>query len=605
MGDAIAELDVSPAAEKVVTIQRPAGVSVAILVLIVLVVAASAAAVAWLLKPDPPQALRSVVRFSVAIDESLRSLQRQAIAVSPDGSTLAVAAGTGILLRRLDDEGVTPLPNTENAGAMAFSPDGKSLAFSSLGQLKKLDLGASASQTLWSSGLSSAGLLGGLAWSTDGTLAFPSEEGFGLLRPGSGAPTQLKLPDAIYLGLPHFLPDGQSLLYVKGQTATPESFVVVLHPLNGGEPVELIKGSAPQFVPPDRLLFTRGSTLFTVRLDPSARRVVGDAEIVIDQVLAGGSNQTPHYAASGSGDLYYIHGPIQGSEGYTLMHVRPGAEPASVADDTRNFVDVRFSPDSRKLALHLADQDDDIWVLDVARRVLNRVTFIGGEDETPAWSPDGTELAFASTRLGEQERTIRIARADGTGNERVVWKYAGHAHLSDWSPDGRWLLVDLITPNRGIQLVDLKDPQLTAKPFQQNSFGQSNGRVSPNGRWVAYMSNESGRNEIYMASFPAADNKIRVSSGGGITPIWSRDGSRLFFRSDTHLMAVTVSYQPELAISVPQSLMADNYGRPLGDTHTSFDVTPNGDFVFTRPVSPAASIKPRVHGVLNWAHGLR
>ena len=175
IGDAIAELDVSPAAEKAVTIQRKAGVSVAIVVLIVLVVAASAAVAAWLLKPDPPPALRSVVRFSVAIDESLRSLERQAIAVSPDGSTLAIAAGTGILLRRLDDDGVTPLPNTENAGAMAFSPDGKSLAFSSPGQLRKLDLGASAAQTLWSSGLSSAILLGGLAWSSDGTLAFPSE----------------------------------------------------------------------------------------------------------------------------------------------------------------------------------------------------------------------------------------------------------------------------------------------------------------------------------------------------------------------------------------------------------------------------------------------
>ena len=201
--------------------------------------------------------------------------------------------------------------------------------------------------------------------------------------------------------------------------------------------------------------------------------------------------------------------------------------------------------------MHLNDQDDDIWVLDVARRVLNRVTFVAGEDETPAWSPDGTELAFATTRAGETERTIRIARADGSGNERVVWKYAGHAHLSDWSPDGRWLLVDMVTPDRGIQLVDLKDPQTTAKLFQETSFSQSNARVSPNGQWVAYMSNESGENEIYVQSFPQPGNKIRVSTGGGITPIWSHDGSRLFYRSQTHLMAVTVSYRPELSISVP------------------------------------------------------
>ena len=131
--------------------------------------------------------------------------------------------------------------------------------------------------------------------------------------------------------------------------------------------------------------------------------MTGDAEVVTDQVMAGGSDQTPHFAASRTGDSYYLDGGLQGTEGSTLVRARPNAEPAGMLDDSRAFVDVRFSPDRRKLALHLADQDDDIWVLDVVRRVLNRVTFVAGEDETPAWSPDGTELAFASTRVGEAE----------------------------------------------------------------------------------------------------------------------------------------------------------------------------------------------------------
>ena len=184
----------------------------------------------------------------------------------------------------------------------------------------------------------------------------------------------------------------------------PDSHVVVWHPLGGGEPVDLIKGSAPQFVPPDRLLFTRGATLFAVRLDLAARRVVGEPEMVSDRVLTSAASQTPHFAVSRTGDLYYIDGPLIGSEGSTLVRTRAGAEPARMLDDLRTFVDVRFSKDGRKLALHIADQDDDIWVLDVARRVLNRVTFVAGEDETPAWSPDGTELAFASTRQGDQAR---------------------------------------------------------------------------------------------------------------------------------------------------------------------------------------------------------
>ncbi len=158
---------------------------------------------------------------------------------------------------------------------------------------------------------------------------------------------------------------------------------------------------------------------------------------------------------------------------------------------------------------------------------------------------------------------------------------------------------------RDPRLVDLTDPQAATKPFQQTSFSQSNARVSPNGQRIAYMSDESGRNEIYTESFPQAGNKVRVSTDGGITPIWSHDGTRLFYRSETHLMAVAVREKPERAFSAPEPLMADDYGRPLGERHTSFDVTPDGHFVFTRPVSSDASRKPRVFGVLNWAHGLR
>ena len=130
--------------------------------------------------------------------------------------------------------------------------------------------------------------------------------------------------------------------------------------------MDLIKGSAQQFVPPDRLMFTRGSTLLTVRLDLAARRVTGDAEVVTDQVMAGGSNRIPHFAASLTGDLYYFDGGLQGTDGSKLVRARPNAEAAGMLDDSRAFVDVRFSPDRRKLALHIADQDDDIWVLDVA-----------------------------------------------------------------------------------------------------------------------------------------------------------------------------------------------------------------------------------------------
>ena len=268
IGDAIAELDTVPGAEKAVSFTPASRVSPALVALVVLAVAAAAAATGWLLKPLPPEVPRPVVRFTISIDEPLRLAARQAIVVSPDGAMVAVATTAGILLHRRDAFDGTLLKSTDTVGAMTFSPDGKSLAFWSGGQIRIIELASGAAQTVYDTRLT-GGAPNGLTWSTDGSLAFPTREGLGVLRPGAATPVELTVSNAVVDGLPYFMPDGQSLLYFKGATATPESHVVMLHPLNGGEPIELITGSAPQFVPPDRLLYTRGATLHAVTFDPA------------------------------------------------------------------------------------------------------------------------------------------------------------------------------------------------------------------------------------------------------------------------------------------------------------------------------------------------
>ena len=594
IGDAWVEASDPPAAAP----ERSARVLSPMVIALVAGIAALAAGAAWVLKPTPAP-IPPLVRFTIPLapHEQLRGNGRPAIAVAPDGSAVAIVAGRGILLRRLSDFAATPVPGTDGASLVTFSADSKSLLFWAAGEVRRLDLNGGTPERLAAVGMPAANGPNGLAWAPDKTIAYPQGSEItllgsdGIAKALAGIPTQTPV-------MPHFLPDGRALLYAS---ISPGVSSIVLHPLDGSNPIVLTQGTAPQFVEPNQLLFTRGGTLYRLTLNLAARQAVGEPSMVVNGIMTGGMAAIPQYAISRTGALYFLPGGAEGADGFSLVTVRPNADPVAVDAPQRSYSDLRLSPDGTRLAMHLSDQDNDIWVRDMTRGTLTRLTFAGGEDETPAWSPDGARLAYASERAEDKGRTIRVKRADGTGEETVLWRAPSHAHVTDWSRDNRWLVLETIdaATRSDIALLDLKDPQ-SPKFFLKTPFQEYSGRISPNGQWIAYGSNESGTGEVYLQSFPDGGNKLQVSLNGGTAPVWSPDGTRLFYRSAQEVMAVSVTFSPKLAVSSPQRLFVDSYGRLQGDTHISYDAASDGTFIFTRPRPVAEGTQVTIHGVLNW-----
>ena len=226
---------------------------------------------------------------------------------------------------------------------------------------------------------------------------------------------------------------------------------------------------------------------------------------------------------------------------------------------------------------------DEIWVLDLERGSSTRLTFDPAEDETPAWSPDGRWVAYAATRGGQ--RVILRKRADGSGAEETLWSFTGHAHVDAFTPDGRALLVsrDPNEPQTDIWILPIGKPE-AARALIQGPMRQQLARVSPDGRWIAYASNESRRDEVYVQPFPTLDGRWQVSTGGGSEPLWARQGGRLYYRNNESVFAVDVRAGTTFEAGVPQRLFDNIFVRKANsNAHTGWDVGPDGRFLMERP----------------------
>ena len=313
------------------------------------------------------------------------------------------------------------------------------------------------------------------------------------------------------------------------------------------------------------------------------------------------------YDVSRTGTLICIPGSAANNPISLLRRVGATGAPAPLGQTPREYSDPRVSPDGRRIALHLQDQQNDVWTLDIERDSLTRLTFDPREDETPVWSPDGLWIAYSgSARQGDGRRVFR-RRADGSGAEETLWSLPEHTHVTDWSPDGRTIVLDVLHPVSGsdIRLLELL-PTPKIRPYLETPFEESSGRVSPDGRWLAYRSNESGRNEIYVQPFPTPGAKVQVSTGGGIQPVWSRSGRELYYRSDSALMVARSKPGPSLSLQAPVPLFKDTFARTQGDGHTSYDVFPDGRFVFIESIETAnaTTANPVVIATFNWLQDL-
>jgi Tol biopolymer transport system component len=534
-------------------------------------VLAIAAAGAWLTSHPRAPVPQPMVRFPVAPPDHAvfpsggNGGWGSPLAVSPDGRRIVFVVSEpkgaqGLWMRTIDDTVLRPLGATEGASGPFWSPDGQWIAFFADSKLKRLPVNGGDPQVLCDAGGGAGG-----SWSRDGVILFQSVgagEG-GLLRvPASGGtPVQATTLDPAHGETnhlwPQFLPDGRHYLYIVWGRDDSGLYVGSLDSSTRTRLVERTPEEANlspvEYVQPGYLLFLRGRALWAQPFDADALTLHGDAFQVADGVLSEGPGSTAFSAASTV--LAFWSGAVPPESRLTWL-LRNG-QPAGTVGPPGPYFGLALAPGGRTIALDTFDPNERIfrealWVMDVDRAVPQKFTF-GAGAHAPVWADDGVSLSYESSAGGPP--ILYRKRLDGSRDaERIVETVAG-GRPNDWSSDGRTLIYQTYDPSRQWDLWDVTvGDRSSATPLLQSSFNELGARLSPDGRWMAYVSDETGTAEVYVTSFPGVRGKWRISTDGGNGPEWRRDGRELYYVSATHrLMAVPirVGQHPEIGAPVP------------------------------------------------------
>jgi serine/threonine protein kinase len=589
-------------------------------------------AISYLRKETPPALL---TLLQIPVPEKLRFDSLTVPSISPDGRWLAFSPATGpdgiirIWLRGMDSLEARPLDGTEMQvgfpGIVFWSPDSKFLAFSAGGKLKKVDISGGPPQVIADAPI----VLGG-SWNRDGTILFSSPvapDGTRLnaapmlLRVsaagGTPSPVTAPAPNTGHM-VPQFLPDGRHFLYFRNSTK-PENTGIFAGSLNEKPEAQnpkplLLTNRQALYVPSGNdgtgwLLFVREGSIMAQKFDPRRLELTGEPAPIASGVASLGNFAA--YSVADTGALIYRSG---GESGQTqLVQFDSQGKVVRSLGDPGFYRFPETSPDGKRIAVALVTGNNtDIWVLDIERGSSSRLTFDPAAENIPIWSPDGTRIAYASARNGHFD--LYAKRADGTGEEELLWKSDDNKSPTSWSADGKYLLY-----TSGIvsidQRIDMWILPLTGErkpfPFLQTQFEEGLGQFSPDGRWIAYTSNETGQFEIYVRPFNGPSStepggKWMVSKGGGSFPRWRGDGKQLFFQSGSDIMAVDVmtagsSFQAGTPAKLFQRTALTNPIQTGGLT-----ITKDGkQFWFVSPPGTRGTLAAPFTVVLNWQTALK
>jgi Tol biopolymer transport system component len=562
-----------------------------------LIIAGGAAAVVWNWRGG--DAVSHVVRLEINAPPTTRPTS---LAMSPDGQTVAfVGVSDGhsrLWVRSLDAITARALPGTENATSPFWSPDSRSIGFAADDQLKRVDIESGSVRVI-----ASGGALSG-AWNQDSTILFDRLPGGGLFRVSAdgGVPEEVThaSPQANDHFFPQFLPDHRHFLFYATGTA-PGVYVGVLE--GADTPRRILDARWATYVPSGHVLFVRDGTLFAQSFDPIRAELAGSPMAVAEHILV--TEEEVALSASATGAFVYRAGTSSAPHQF-VWHDRAGTPLETVpGSDVAGGFHAALSPDGRRLAMSFRTQGtSDIWLLETKRGVPTRVTFDPAFDLTPEWSPDGRRIAFTSNRRGPQHFGLYMKSVDGIGDEEVlVDQGLGTTSPTDWSSDGRFILyvINPRPPQRDIWAFPLDRAQKPV-PVVETEFNETNAQFSPDGRWIAYQSDESGRVEIYVQPFLRAGRKVRVSGNGGVQVRWRWDGTELFYlAADNRLMAVPIHLDPRgesAEVGTPAPLFLSRFaGTPRNDSARHYMVSSDGQR-FLMDTLTEVSIPITV--VLNW-----
>jgi len=532
------------------------------------------------------------------------------IAVGPNGRTVAVAGypestwRTVIWLYEVGSQDAKTLADTEGASFPFWSPDGRFLAFFADGKLKKMEIAGGPVQTLCDAPSGCGG-----TWNKDGVIVFaPSGQlltGLYRISASGGTPVPISTPDASRGENTHrwpmFLPDGRHYLYlaanVRGGSDVDAIFMGLL---DSKEKRFVVKTSLNAAYAAGYLLFYRDRTLLAQRFDLNTFELTGEPTAIFKEIQYVPRINRLVFAASDNGWLF-----AQKSSGASLSRLtwfdRKGNEVGAVGTPDV-YGNVALAPDGKSLAVDKTDngsQNTDVWTYDLQRDSAKRLTFDPAIDGLPVWSPDGTRLIFTSSR--QEVFKLFMKNADGAQEEKLLVQTDTDNFSNDWSRDGKYVLYA-----QGRDLWFVTFPELKSSLFLKAPSTLKNGKFSPDGKWVAYNSNESGKWEIYVTSFPEARGKWQVSIGGGEQPRWAGDGREIFFLSpEGRIMAVPVKGGAGFDSGTPVALFQANPRESVAlSDQVRYDVDRSGQrFLINTQVKKAEAEALSV--VLNWDAGLK
>jgi serine/threonine protein kinase len=522
------------------------------------------------------------------------------LTVSPDGKWVTFAASTPerntmLYTRPLDSNGAQPIDGTEGASFPFWAPDSRQIGFFAGGKLKKIDRTGGAAISVCDAPNGRGG-----TWSSEGVILFTPETQTPIHRvsAGGGESTPITKLDPSNNETTHrypvFLPNGRDFLYLRashGLAGRDEGNAIWIGRLDSDERTRLIQSGSDIAFALGHILYVRDGFLMAQPFDESALELSGDPFAIDEDVGFLANYFKGAFSASRNGILVYQQG--FGVESQLIRLDSEGNELGEIGGVER-YQQIRLSPDGKKLAVTLFDLGSgtaDLWLYDIARQAKSRLTFDDSNDVMPVWSPDGRRIAFQSGRTGAGD--IYVRQASGGAAAELLFGSERIDAPEDWSPDGAY-----ITFNKGTGANDLwilpTDGDGEAFPLVENEFDVGYARFSPDGEWLAYISNESGRYELYATRFPSGEGKWQLSIDGADWLIdWRSDGKELYFLNlEGDMYAVEVTLGDDLVAGIPRELFATRADR-------SWDVTAGGqEFYIGKPINETSNLTTTL--IVNW-----
>jgi serine/threonine-protein kinase len=561
-------------------------------------------------------------RFAISLPAGSRIVAsfNPSLALSPDGRNLFYIIPTRDsprpftpFIRPLDRFDAVSYESI-TGGVPMFSPDSKSVCFidEQTRTLRRAALNGGAPQVITQYEWIHQG-----DWGEDGFIYWTPavRSGIARTRVDGGETTQVTELDGSKNEQTHrhaqLLPGGKSMIFTVASTTT-QSFddaSIVAYSMQTKRRRTLIEGGFyARYSPSGHLVYARAGNLYAVPFDPETFDVKGSPVAVVEGVLMSTNTGAAYYSISKTGSLAYAPGTAEGGKRQLVWVDRTGKETPLPLPE-RAYLYPRLSPDGKRLAIEIEGPAHDFHVYEFDRGVMTRMT-LDGMSHAPVWSPDGKSIGFRSWREGGM--TMWQMPADRSGNEQKLLPGKGMQSVVSWAPDGQQISYVDVVPGSGpdVFVLPMKGER---KPVTvaQSKFAEGSPKFSPDGRWLAYCSNESGRSEIYVQPFPGPGPKIQISSEGGNDPVWRRTGGELYYRNGDAMMVVEVRTNPAFTAGRPRELWRGSYshgmssscGQP-GVTSFNYEVTPDGQKFLMIKDAYRDLASTRVHVVLGWSREL-